>query len=157
MNQPNRKEHPTELRVVVEVDGKPVGTLNLDIDRLWPLISHRKRPTAPVEWLDSQRLEEVVRAAATKNLMDRLQKHLYQALGGEIVKAQLHVDSLILKADAAAQALCRTHKDIENLVAESGRSTVDFFAFFWEYLLSEREPADLKKQWKAVAARKERA
>ena len=150
MNQTNRKEGASEVRMVVEVDGKPVGFLNLDIDRLWPLINHRKRKGTPIEWIDSDRLEAVIRAAASKNLMTRLQSHLYQALGNEIVRAELDVEGLTLRAEAAAQAFGRTHADIENLVAESGRSAVDFYSFFWEYLLGDREPTDLKKQWKAA-------
>ena len=150
MTQNNRKDAAPEVRVVVEVDGKPVGFLSLDIDRLWPVINHRTRETAPIEWLDAHRLEDVIRAAAAKNLTNRLQSHLYQALGGEIVKAELDVESFILKAEAVAQAFGRKHSDIESLVAESGRSTADFYAFFWEYLLDEREMPDLKKQWKAA-------
>ena len=152
MNQVNNKKDQTsEVRVVVEVDGNPVGFLNLDIDRLWPLINHRQREALPVEWLEPQRLDSVIRAAAVKNLMTRLQSHLYQALGNEIVKAELDVESFTLKAETAAQTFGRTQQEIENLVAESGRSAADFYAFFWEYLLDDRETADdLKKQWKAV-------
>jgi hypothetical protein len=139
---------PSEVRVVVEVDGKPVGFLNLDMERLWPLINHHGQK-AFADWLDPQRFEAAVRAAALKNLMNRLQSHLYQALGDEIVKAELDVESLALKAEAAAQTFGRTQHDIETLVAESGRSMTDFYAFFWEYLLDDGEPGDLKKQWKA--------
>jgi hypothetical protein len=157
MNQVNNKKDQTsEVRVVVEVDGNPVGFLNLDIDRLWPLINHRQRESLPVEWLEPQRLDSVIRAAAVKNLMNRLQSDLYQALGNEIVKAELDIESFRLKAEAAAQIFGRTQQEIENLVAESGRTAADFYAFFWEYLLDDREPPDdLKKQWKA--AKKESA
>ena len=150
MNQ-TRKDVPSEVRVVVEVDGKPVGFLNLDMERLWPLINHHQRETLPAEWLDSKRFESAIRAAALKNFMNRLQSHLYQALGDEIVKAELDVESLTLKAEAAAQTFGRTLRDIETLAAESGRSPADFYAFFWEYLLDDGEPNDLKKQWKAAA------
>jgi hypothetical protein len=150
MNQNNKKDLPSEVRVVVEVDGKPVGYLNLDIDRLWPLINHRRREALPVEWLDAQQLDSAVRAAAVKNLMNRLQSHLYQVLGDEIVKAQLDVESLMLKAEAAAQTFGRTQTEIESLAAESGRTPADFLTFFWEYLLDEGETADLKKHWKAA-------
>jgi len=150
MIQPNRKELPSEGRVVVEVDGNPVGFMNLDMERLWPLINHNHRENTLAEWLDPKRFEEAVRAAALKNLMNRLQSHLYQALGDEIVKAELDVESLTLKAEAAAQTFGRTQRDIETLVAETGRSTADFYTFFWEYLLDDREPADLKREWKAA-------
>jgi hypothetical protein len=155
MNQTNKKELPSEVRVVVEVDGKPVGTLHLDMDRLWPLINHRQREALPVEWLDAQRLDAVIRAAALKNIMNRLQSDLYQALGNQIVKAELDVENFTLKAEAAAQIFGRTQKEIESLAAESGRTPADFYTFFWEYMLDDREPAeDLKKRWK-VAGKKE--
>lgn len=149
MNQPNRKEQSSEVRMVLEVDGTPVGFLNIEMDRLWPLIHHRTRDTMPAEWIDNQRFYTVVRAAAVKNLMSRLQSRLYQALGDEIVKAELDVEGFTLKAEAAAQTFGSTRQDIENLVAESGRTDTDFDSFFWDYLLDEHEAGDLKKRWKA--------
>src|SRR5262245_11419561 len=151
MNQNNRKDAPSEVRMVVEVDGKPIGFLNLDIDRLWPLINHRTRETTPVEWIDPQRFQDVLRAAVAKNLMNRLQTHLYTALGHEMVKAELDLENLTLKAETAAQTFGRTREDIETLVTEFGRSAADFYSFFWEYLLNDKEGDDLKKQWKAAS------
>jgi hypothetical protein len=151
MNQSNRREVQYGVRVVVEVDGNPVGSLNLDIDRLWPLINHGRKESKPVEWIDAQRYETVVRAAVIKNLMNRLQSHLYQALGNEIVKAQLDIESFNLKAETAAQIFGRTRAEIESLVSEAGRSNSDFYTFFWEYMLDEREGIDLKKEWRALA------
>jgi hypothetical protein len=145
-----RKEPvPTEVRVVVEVDGNPVGFLNLDIERLWPLINHRKDDAAPIEWMDAAKFDSAILAAVIKRLMERMQSRLYQTLGDEIVKAELDVESFILKADAAAQEFGRKKADIEKLVAESNRTPADFYSFFWEYLLDEREINDLKKEWKA--------
>ena len=144
-----RKDDTSEVRVVVEVDGNPVGFLNLDIERLWPLISHRSRDGAAVEWVDDERFESLVRAAVVKRLMGRLEQQLYRTLGDEIVKAELDVESFRLKADIAAQEFGRSKADIEKLVADSGRTPVDFYAFFWEYLLDDRESVDLKKDWKA--------
>src|SRR6185503_18069909 len=104
MQQTNaRKEIPSEVRVVVEVDGNPVGFLNLDIDRLWPLINHRKRDTLPVEWMDAAKFDSVMRAAVMKRLLTRIEGRLYQTLGDEMVKAELDVENFLLKADAAAQ------------------------------------------------------
>ena len=144
-----RKEPvPTEVRVVVEVDGNPVGFLNLDIERLWPLIN-RKGDAAPVEWMDPEKFDSAMRAAVIKRLLARMQNRLYQTLGEEIVKAELDVESFILKADAAAQVFGRKKADIEKLAAESNRTPADFDSFFWEYLLDERETNDLKKEWKA--------
>ena len=155
MSQPNSKKEPvpSEVRVVVEVDGNPVGFLNLDIERLWPLINHRKRDLVPVEWMDPSKFDSIMRAAVVKRLMSRIQTHLYQALGDEIVKAELDVESFHLKAEAAAQVFGRQKKDIEKLVTESDRTPMDFYAFFWDYLLDERETIDLKKEWKAKGTR----
>ena len=64
-------------------------------------------------------------------------------------KAQLDVESFKLKAEAAAQAFGKTTAEIEKLVVETDRTTLDFYTFFWEFLLDEREVIDLKKEWKA--------
>jgi hypothetical protein len=155
MSQANSKKEgvPSEVRVVVEVDGNPVGFLNLDIERLWPLINHRKRDLVPVEWMDPAKFDSIMRAAVVKRLMSRIQSHLYQALGDEIVKAELDVESFHLKAEAAAQVFGRDKSDIEKLVLESDRSPMDFYSFFWDYLLDERETIDLKKEWKTKGTR----
>ena len=155
MSQANSKKDPAaaEVRVVVEVDGNPVGSLNLDIERLWPLIKHRNQDAVPVEWMDAEKFESMVRAAVVKRFMARIQTHLYQTLGDEIVKAELDVESLNLKAEAAAQVFGRKKKDIEKLVQESDRSPMDFYSFFMDYLLDERETIDLKKEWKAKGSR----
>ena len=149
MQQTNaRKEIPSEVRVIVEVDGKPVGFLNLDTDRLWPLSNHRKRDIVPVEWIDADKFDSIMRAAVIKRLLSRLQTHLYRSLGDEIVKAELDVENFNLKAEAAAQTFGRTRADVEKLLGESENTAMDFYTFFWEYLLDERESIDLKKEWK---------
>jgi len=150
MSQTSKKDSlPSEVRVVVEVDGNPVGFLNLDVARLWPLISHRKADRVPVEWIDAAKFESLMRAAVVKRLIGRLESHLYRALGDEIVKAELDVESFHLKAETAAQAFGRTKADIEKLVLESDGTPLDFYTFFWDYLIDEREVIDLKKEWKA--------
>ena len=149
MPQTNSKTLPSEVRLVVEVDGNPVGCLNLDLDRLWPLINHRKGDAVSVEWLDATRFDSVMRAAVMKRLMSRLEARLYQALGDEMVKAELDVENFNLKAESAAQVFGHTQADIEQLVLESDRTPMDFYTFFWEYLLDEREVIDLKKEWKS--------
>jgi hypothetical protein len=151
MSQPNTKKEspPSEVRVVVEVDGNPVGFLNLDLTRLWPLINHRQRDHVPVEWMDVTKFDSIMRAAVVKRLKARLEGHLYRSLGDEIVKAELDVESFKLKAEAAAQAFGKTTAEIENLVIDVDRTPLDFYTFFWEYLLDEREVIDLKKEWKA--------
>jgi len=151
MSQANTKKEstPSQVQLVVEVDGNPVGFLNLDIDRLWPLINHRKRDTIPVEWMDAAKFDSIMCAVVMKRLISRIQERLYKTLGDEIVKAELDVENFILKADAAAQVFGLSKQEIEKLVAESGRTTMDFYTFFWEYMLQDREITDLKKEWKA--------
>jgi hypothetical protein len=150
MQQTNaKKDIPSEVRVVVEVDGNPVGFLNLDIDRLWPLINHRKRDVVPVEWIDAPKFDSIMRAAVMKRLLARLETHLYRSLGDEMVKAELDVEAFNLRAEAAAQAFGRNREDIQKLVEETDGTMMDFYTFFWEYLLDERETIDLKKEWKA--------
>src|SRR6185295_6100937 len=127
----------SEIRIVVEVDGNPVGILELDLDRLWPLINHRKRDTAPAEWIDRTRFRTAVRATVARNLGKHLQTHMYKALGNEIVRAQLNLETMVLKAEAAAQIFGRTTREIKTLAAKSGRTAADFEAFFWENLLNE--------------------
>ena len=140
----------TNVRVVVEVDGNPVGVLALDMDRLWPLINHRNRDADPVEWIDRTRFDSVVRRAVVQRLTSRLEQQLYRTLGDEIVKAELDIESFVLKAEATAETFGATKADIEKLVADSGRSAMDFLSFFWEYLLADRDAVDLKKAWKAA-------
>ena len=64
MSQPNVKKDsvPSEVRVVVEVNGNPVGFLNLDVGRLWPIINHRKNDNVPVEWMDGTKFDSIMRA-----------------------------------------------------------------------------------------------
>jgi len=150
MHQANTKYEvtPGQVRLVVEVDGNPVGFLNLDLDRLWPLINHRKRDI-PVEWMDPTKFDSIMRAVVMKRLISRIEGRLYQTLGEEIVQAELDAEDFTLKADAAAQVFGRSKTEIEKFVAESGRTAMDFYTFFWEYMLAEREISDLKKEWKA--------
>ena len=144
-----KKEIPSEVRLVVEVDGNPVGFLNLDIDRLWPLISHRKRDTVPVEWIDAAEFNSVMRAAVIKRMLSRLETHLYSGLGDEMVKAELDVETLTLKLESMAHSFGTSQTGIETFVAETGSTTTDFYNFFWDYLLEDRDVIDLKKEWRA--------
>ena len=151
MSQANGKKDPvpSEVRVVVQANGNPVGFLNLDMDRLWPLINHRIHDRVPVEWMEGFKFDSLMRAAVIKRLVSRIERHLYQTLGDEMVKAELDVESFTLKVEAAAQAFGANKADIEKLVGETGRTPMDFYTFFWEYLLDDREIIDLKKEWKA--------
>jgi hypothetical protein len=142
------KPNTAEVRVVVEVDGNPVGFLHLDMGRLWPLIHHNIKETQPAEWIDRERLETVLRAVVARNLSNRLQGHLYQTLGNEIVKTELDIEALTLKIEAAAQSFGNSQKDIEDLTAKTGHTTADFYEFFWKYVMDEREGIEPKKAWK---------
>jgi hypothetical protein len=144
----------SEIRIIVEVDGNPVGILDVDVDRLWPLINHRRRDAAPAEWIDRTRFRTAVRAAVARNLTERLQTHMYQALGKEIVRAELNLETMVLKAEAAAQTFGRTKREIAAMTAKSGRTPADFDAFFWENLLNESDSSDLLKHWKAASKKK---
>lgn len=146
------KAEKSGVRVVVEVDGRPVGSMELDMERLWPLIHHQKREL-PVDWVDRARFDSLVRAAAVKRLVSRLEQHLYKTLGDEIVRTELDIEAFMLKAESAGQAFGRKRADIEKLVADSGCAPIEFYSFFWEYLLDDRENIDLKKEWKSVRSK----
>lgn len=149
-----RKANAAEVRVVVEVDGNPVGFLSLDMERLWPLINHSVREKLPTEWLDRRRFDAVLRAVTARNLSNRLQSHLYATLGNEIVKAELDIEGFTLRVEAAAQAFGKTRKDIEKLAAKTGNTPAEFYAFFWKYMMDEREGVEPKKAWKKAIARR---
>jgi hypothetical protein len=151
VSQANTKKDatPSQVRLVVEVDGNPVGFLNLDLDRLWPLINHRKHDLVPVEWMDPLKYDSIMRAVVMKRLVSRIETRLYKTLGDEIVQAELDTENFSLKADAAAEVFGRTQKDIEKFVAGSDRTEMDFYNFFWEYMLEDKEINDLKKEWKS--------
>ena len=142
-----------EVRVVVEVDGNPIGVLRLDMDRLWPLINHRMREETSADWIDRKRFESMARAVVARNLSNRLQSHLYQTLGNEIVKAELDIEGFSLKAEALAQTFGKTRKDIEKLASRSGTTTNDFYAFFWKYMTDEREGVEPRKAWRKAVSK----
>jgi hypothetical protein len=152
MPETNRRES-AGVRVVVEVDGHPIGVLELDMERLWPLLNHRKHQGASAEWMDRTKLESVLRAAVVKRLIAGLERPLYSALGDEIVKAELEIESIMLRAETAVQTFGSNKADVDKLVAETGRTMADFNTFFWDYLLADRDPDDLKKEWKAAHMR----
>ena len=46
---------PSEVRLVVEVDGNAVGFVNLDIERLWPLVDgHQQDDGVPAGGMSSE-------------------------------------------------------------------------------------------------------
>jgi hypothetical protein len=149
-----RKVGDAEVRVVVEVNGQPVGFMSLDMGRLWPLINHRLKDLPPAEWIDRRRLQTLIRAVVMKNLSNRLQFHLYATLGNEIVKAELDIEGMTMKAEEIAQAFGNSRGDIEKLTSKTGNTPSDFYAFFWEYMMDEREGVDPKKAWKAATRKR---
>jgi hypothetical protein len=151
---PKRKVGDAEVRVVVEVNGQPVGFMSLDMERLWPLINHRIKEIPPAEWIDRRRFQTMVRAIVMKSLSNRLQFHLYATLGNEMVKAELDIEGLKMKAEDAAQAFGSTRSDIEELVAKTGKTPSDFYEFFWNYMMDERDGIDPKKAWKTASGKK---
>ena len=148
-----RKETASEVSVVVEVDGNPVGFLNLDMERLWPLISHNVKDIPSAEWIDRERFETMMRAVVARNLSNRLQSHLYSTLGSEIVKSELDIEGFTLRAEAAAQAFGTTKKEIQELAEKSGSTAGEFYDFFWKYMLDEREGVEPRKAWKKATKR----
>src|SRR6187200_1582134 len=112
----------SKVQVVVEVDGNPVGVLSLDMERLWPQINHNLEEMPTAEWIDRRRFDTMMRAAVARNLSNRLQSHLYNTLGSEIVKAELDVEGFTLKAEAAAQAFGISRKEVEKLAAKTGHT-----------------------------------
>ena len=143
-----------KVRVVVEVDGKPVGFFNLDIGRLWPLINHRIREISPAEWIDRRKFQTVMRAVVMRSLSSRLQPQLYSTLGGEMVKAELDIEEFSMKAEAFAQAFGRSRKDIEKLAAKTGNTSADFYEFFWKFMTDGKDNVDPKKAWKAASRKR---
>lgn len=149
-----RASAATEVRLVVEVDGMPVGFLELDIGKLWPLINHRNHETAPAEWIDGRRFQNMMRAVVMRSLSTRIQPDLYRTLGNEIVKAELDIESFALKAEAVAQAFGRSRKEIEKVAAKTGQTFTDFHAFFWQYMMDDGDSGDPKKAWKSTKPKK---
>jgi hypothetical protein len=148
-----RKGAASEVRVVVEVDGKPVGFLNLDMERLWPLINHNLKEAPSAEWIDRRRFDTMMRAVVARNLSNRLQSQLYSTLGSEIVRTELDIEGFTLRAEAAAQAFGNTRREIEKLAAKTGSTPAKFYEFFWKYMTEERDGIEPKKAWKKATKR----
>jgi len=148
------KAGDAEVRVVVEVDGQPVGFMSLDMARLWPLINHRIKETPPADWIDRRRFHTMMRALIMKNLSNRLQFHLYATLGNEIVRAELDIEGFKSKAEEVVQAFGGSRNDIVKLAAKTGNTATDFYEFFWKFMMDERDGVDPKKAWKAAAGKK---
>src|SRR5262245_35634430 len=146
-----KKGTPSEVRVVVEVDGNPVGFLNLDMERLWPLINHNLKEGPSAEWIDRRRFDTMMRAVVARNLSNRLQFHLYATIGKEIVKTELDIEGFALRAEAAAQAFGNTRREIEKLAAKTGSTSAKFYEFFWKYMTEERDGIEPEKAWKKAA------
>ena len=138
-----KKESPAEIRMVVEVDGNPKPAKEMENEDRAVTI----KATGSVR--ERADCEAIVRAAVVKRLMARMANQLYGTLGNQMVQAELDVESFQMKAEAAAKAFGAAKGDIEKLVSDSGRAPLDFYSFFWDYLLDKRDTIDLKKEWKA--------
>ena len=79
--------------------------------------------------------------------MRRLEGRLYQGLGDEMVRAELDIENLYLRMEAASQALGRTTAEIKELLSTTGGTRADFMNFFWDYVLSDRDTMDLEEEW----------
>ena len=116
----SKKSETSKVPVVVEVDGNPVGLLDLDWDRLWPAINHRNRDPVNIEWMKRAEFDAVANATVLRPFMRRLEGRLYQGLGDEMVRAELDIENLYLKMDAAAQEFGRTDTDLQQVLAGGG-------------------------------------
>lgn len=143
------------VRVVLEVDGSPVGFVNIDLDRLWPVLDLR-RPDGPhAAWLRDSDFDTLVRNAVLKRFMEHLKADLYHAFGQSLVKAELQMESVNLKAEAVVQAVGKSREEFENLLAECAGNSAEFYSFLHQYLTGEVESSNPRKEWKTwLAARK---
>ena len=152
-----RRPKTSRVQVVVEVDGNPVGLLDLDWERLWPAINHRKRDPVTIDWVSKREFDSLTSATVLRRFMRRLEGRLYQGLGDEMVRAELDVENLYLRMEAASQALGRTSAEIKTLLSKTGGTRADFTNFFLDYLLSDRDVTDLEQEWQVfVSERKKR-
>jgi hypothetical protein len=147
-----RAPKAAKVQIVVEVDGTSVGLLDLDWDRLWPAINHRDRDPLTIDWVSKREFESLTRAAVLRRFMRRLEGRLYQGLGAEMVRAELDIENLYLRMEAASHTLGRTSSDIKGLLSETGGTRTDFTNFFWDYLLSDRDVTDLEEEWSFFAS-----
>ena len=142
-----RRPKTSKVQVVVEVDGNPVGLPDLDWDRLWPAINHRQRDDLAIDWVSKQEFDSLTSATVLRRFMRRLEGRLYQGLGDEMVRAELDIENLYLRMEAASQALGRTTAEIKELLSTTGGTRADFMNFFWDYVLSDRDTMDLEEEW----------
>ena len=143
----SKKSETSKVQVVVEVDGNPVGLLDLDWDRLWPTINHRNRDRVNIEWMKRAEFDAVANSTVLRRFMRRLEGRLYQGLGDEMVRAELDIENLYLKMDAAAQEFGRTDTELQQVLAGGGGTRMEFMNFLWDSVLGEREISDFEEEW----------
>ena len=143
------------IRVVLEVDGNPVGSVSIELDRVWQILDLRRADGPQTEWLKNSEFEALLRSAVLNRFTQHLKSHLYEAFGQSLVKAELDIENLNLKAEAVVQAFGKTKREFEEALAEAGGSVAEFHAFLRGYLTGDGELVDPKKAWKSrLAARK---
>ena len=145
----------SKLKLVVEVDGKRVGVLDIDWNRLWPEVNHRKRESAGIEWIRSRELDALAKATMLGRFTRRLERRLYQGLGDEMVRAELDIENFFLRLEAAAQLFGTTRREIDEMLAFVGVTETTFKDFLWEYVAGDADIDDIKRAWKAELAARE--
>ncbi len=147
----------SKLKLVVEVDGKPVGVLDIDWNRLWPEVNHRKRESPGIEWIRSTELDALAKATMLGRFTRRLERRLYQGLGDEMVRAELDIENFFLRLEAAAQVFGTTRREIDEMLAFVGVTETTFKSFLWEYVAGDADIDDIESEWKALLAEREAA
>ena len=152
-NSRNRESRPgSKLKLVVEVDGKPIGVLDIDWDRLWPEVNHRNRESIGIEWVDGKEIEARVKTTMLSRFTRRLEPRLYQSLGDEMVRAELDIENFFLRLEAAGQAFGTSRKAVDRILRSSDATQAEFMEFLWEYVVSDAEIDLIEETWKAVLA-----
>jgi hypothetical protein len=151
MNKARKKnaEFAPDIHITIEIDGNRAGCLDLNNDTLWDLlISHNEDPN-PVEWIDAHCYQKVIQAAVMLKFVNRLKSRIHQDLEEEITQAKRDIERFCSKCRVAATVFGRTPMDIERLVEADNCSLMDFYAFFWKYMLNERASINLREEWHA--------
>jgi hypothetical protein len=144
-----KAEFASDIHITVEIDGKHAGCLDLNNDTLWASVKSHNEDPNPVEWIDAHCYEEVIQAAVILKFVNRLRSRIHQDLEKEIAQAKRDLERFCSKCKVAATVFGRAPRDIEKLVEADNCSLMDFYAFFWKYMLDERASTNLRDEWNA--------